>query len=415
MPRSSWLRSVRPLFAPPAPDGGPHPTRLPRKAGAARLGVEPLEDRTVPSTFTVRTLADSGADSLRQAVLLANTNPGPDTIRFAAAARGTVALTSGELSITGDLRIDGPGASRLAVSGSDLSRVFTIAAGTAVTIDDLTVTRGRGVLRGGGIRNDGTLTLSHAVVSNNEVVGQPGFGAAVDAFGGGVFNSGRLTVQDTVFVGNRATGGDGLPATEAGPGLPAAAALGGAIASVGTATAPATAGVTRCTFVDNRAVGGAAGVGVASRANGLGGAIMNDASTFTVGDSLFHGNRAAGGASVQLSGGNGSGGAIANVALAGDATFTVQRGTFTGNQAAGGPGQSGRGGAIANLKAPFGTPPSTLRSVMRVTGSTVVGNEAVGGAGTVAGNGLGGGLANDNGGTMEVSTRWSLSTGPSAA
>ena len=406
---SSWLRSVLSLFAPIAPVGGHPPTRLPRRAATARLGVEPLEDRTVPSTFTVRTLADSGADSLRQAVLLANANPGPDTIRFSAAARGTVALTSGELSITDDLRIDGPGASRLAVSGSDLSRVFNIAAGTVVTIDDLTVTRGHGALRGGGIRNDGTLTLSHAVVSDNEVVGLPGFGAAVDAFGGGVFNSGRLTVQDTVFVGNRATGGDGIPATETGPGLPAAGALGGAISSIGTATVPAMAAVTRGTFVDNQAVGGAAGVGVASRANGLGGAIMNDASTFTVSDSLFHGNRAVGGASVQLSGGNGSGGAIANVALVGDATFTVQRSTFTGNQAvggtggAGGPGQFGRGGAIANLKAPFGTPPSTLRSVMRVTGSTVVGNEAVGGAGTVAGNGLGGGIANDNGGTMEVS------------
>lgn len=406
MRRSSWLRSVRPLFAPPAPDGGPPSVRLPRRATAARLGVEPLEDRAVPSTFTVRTLADGGADSLRQAVLLANANPGPDTIRFAAAARGTVALTSGELTITDDLRINGPGASQLAVSGSGLSRVFNIAASMVVTIDALTVTRGYGVLRGGGIRNDGTLTLSHAVVSDNDVIGRPGFGAPVDAFGGGVFNGGRLTVQDTVFVGNRATGGDGIPATETGPGLPAAAALGGAISSIGTATVPATAAVIRCAFVDNQAVGGAAGVGVASRANGLGGAIMNDASTFTVSDSLFHGNQAIGGASVQLSGGNGSGGAVANVALVGDATFTVQRSTFTGNQAvggAGGPGQSGRGGAIANLKAPFGAPPSTLRSVMWVTGSTIVGNEAVGGAGTVAGDGLGGGIANDNGGTMEVS------------
>lgn len=393
---SSWLRAARSTTA---------ATTTQR---SARLEFQPLEDRTVPTTFVVRNFADGGADSLRQAVLLANANPGADVIRFAPAARdGTIALTSGELLITDAVHIDGPGAGRLAVSGSDSSRVFNVAAGAAVAIDDLTVTDGKASLRGGGIRNDGTLTLSRVVVSGNQVVGVAGFGPGVDAFGGGVFNAGNLTVQDTLFVGNRATGGDGIPATATTPGLPAAAALGGAIFSLGTATVPTTVTVTRSAFVGNEAVGGYAGVGVASRANGLGGAIMNDGNTFTVSDSLFHGNRAMGGASAQLSGGNGTGGAIAQSAFV-ESTFAVQRSTFTGNRAVGGTGgaggasQFGRGGAIANLKAPFGTPPSTLRAVMRVTDSTIVGNEAVGGTGVVAGNGLGGGIANDNGGTMEV-------------
>src|SRR5262245_23287346 len=56
-----------------------------------RLSVEGLEDRTVPSTFTVQNLADSGLGSLRQAVLNANASPGADLIRFATAARdGTI-------------------------------------------------------------------------------------------------------------------------------------------------------------------------------------------------------------------------------------------------------------------------------------------------------------------------------------
>ncbi|MBA4064905.1 MAG: hypothetical protein C0501_14560 [Isosphaera sp.] len=393
----SWLRPARSAHRPGAPAPRPAPLR-----------VERLEGRTVPATFTVRTLADAGLGSLRAAIAAANDTPGADVIRFAPAARGTVTLTSGELAITDDVRIDGPGAGRVAVSGNDTSRVFRIDAGAVVAIDGLTITRGNALLRGGGIRNDGTLTLSRAVVSDNEVVGVAGFGPPVDAFGGGVFNAGTLTVRDTLFVGNRATGGDGIPATATTPGLPAGAALGGAIFSIGTAAVPATAAVTRSTFLDNQAVGGTAGVGATSRANGLGGAVMNDAGTFTVSDSLFRGNRAVGGASVQLGGGGASGGAIAQSALSGDSTFTVRRSTFTGNQAvggaggAGGPSQFGRGGAIANLKAPFGTPPSTLRAVMRVIDSTVVGNEAVGGAGVIAGNGLGGGLANDNGGTMEV-------------
>ena len=41
-----------------------------------------LEDRRVLSTFTVTNIADTGAGSLRQAIIDANTNVGPDTIEF---------------------------------------------------------------------------------------------------------------------------------------------------------------------------------------------------------------------------------------------------------------------------------------------------------------------------------------------
>src|SRR5262245_48148705 len=113
--------------------------RHPRQGFVPRL--EALEDRTVPSTFTVQNLADSGPGSLRQAILDASAQPGDDTIRFAPAARdGTIALTGGQLSITDDLTIDGPGARRLAVSGNDASRVFQIGSGVTVTIADLTIT-----------------------------------------------------------------------------------------------------------------------------------------------------------------------------------------------------------------------------------------------------------------------------------
>ena len=133
-----------------------------RNRFAPRL--EGLDPRTVPAVFTVGNLADSGAGSLRQAVLDANAAPGADVIAFARGLRGTVALTSGELGLTDDVLIAGTGANRLAVSGSDLSRVFRIDAGADVVIDGLTVTRGRALLRGGGIRNDGALTLIDALL-----------------------------------------------------------------------------------------------------------------------------------------------------------------------------------------------------------------------------------------------------------
>src|SRR5262249_49589942 len=112
-----------------------------------------LEDRTLPSTFTVLNLADSDPGSLRAAILAANTNPGADVIDFAPAARdGTITLTSGQLGITDDLTIDGPGADRLAVSGNDASRVFRIGSGVTAAIADLTITHGRAD-NGGGIWN----------------------------------------------------------------------------------------------------------------------------------------------------------------------------------------------------------------------------------------------------------------------
>jgi hypothetical protein len=370
------------------------------------LSVEPLEDRTVPSTFTVLNLADSGLASLRQAVLDANANPGADLIRFAPAARdGTIALTSGQLSITDDLRIDGPGAGRLAVSGNDASRVFQISSGVAVSIDGLTVTHGRAVGRGGGILNAGTLTVSHAVVSDNLVVGLPGasLGAVVDAFGGGIFNSGVLTIQHSRFVHNQAIGGDGASDSIG------SSALGGAIMSAGTASAPATATVTHSTFLDNQAIGGAAGIG-ASRA-GVGGAINNTAGTFTVRHSVFHNNQAVGGLDNGVPGGFGAGvgGAISNVARFGSAFLSVSHSTLTNNRAVGGAagagpiGQNGRGGAIANYIFGGAPIPVTVAATARIDHSTILGNQAIGGAGPTGGTGQGGGIENENGGVLTLS------------
>ena len=77
-----------------------------------------------------------------------------EIIDFAPELSGTITLTGGQLSITDHLRIDGPGADRLAVSGNDSSRVFRIGSDVAVTIDDLTITHGQAD-RGGGIWNAG--------------------------------------------------------------------------------------------------------------------------------------------------------------------------------------------------------------------------------------------------------------------
>ncbi len=173
-----------------------------------RPALEGLEDRALPSTFTVLNLLDGGPGSLRQAILEANANPGHDLVRFAPSVEGTITLSGGELSITDDLRIEGRGAGRLAVSGDEQSRVFRIAGGVTASIDRLTVTRGLAE-NGGGIWNaGGSLSLTRVVVSGNQAVGAPG----ADAFGGGVLNEGGiLTVSHSTFADNQAVGGAGDP------------------------------------------------------------------------------------------------------------------------------------------------------------------------------------------------------------
>jgi len=124
-----------------AAGSGHRPRPAHRPSFVPRL--EALEDRALPSVFTVTDLADSGPGSLRQAILDANAQPGTDLIDFASGLQGTIALTSGQLDITDSLLVTGPGAQQLAVSGTDVSRVFEISTGVAAVLDGLTITHGQ--------------------------------------------------------------------------------------------------------------------------------------------------------------------------------------------------------------------------------------------------------------------------------
>ena len=280
MRMSSWLRSTRSLFVPSGIEKGHRPTRLRKRSLAAPLSVERLEDRTVLSTFTVHNLADSGPDSLRQAILDANVNPGADLIRFAGGLHGTITLGS-ELSITDDLTIQGRGENDLTISGNNATRVFNISGSTTdVEITRLTIADGSAtgttmmgplgpVTLGGGILNNGGhLIVSHVTMADNQVVGLNGGGGAI----ANVFGA-TLTVDHSTFTGNE---------------------------SVGTREA-------------------------------AGGAIANDAgSSLTVAHSTFTGNQATGADASAGNGGGAFGGAISN---RGGSQATVLHSTFAGNLA----------------------------------------------------------------------------------
>ena len=71
---------------------------------SCRPRLELLEDRLALATFLVLNTNDSGADSLRQAILSANAAAGPDVITFNIGGGGvqTIAPTSPLPAITGD-------------------------------------------------------------------------------------------------------------------------------------------------------------------------------------------------------------------------------------------------------------------------------------------------------------------------
>src|SRR5215470_4669821 len=99
---------------------------------------------THATTCTVTNTADSGAGTLRGC--LASAADG-DTID-ATGVSGTILLTSGELQITHNVTINGPGAANLAINGNAAFRVFHNFASNA-TISRLTITNGLGVGPGG--------------------------------------------------------------------------------------------------------------------------------------------------------------------------------------------------------------------------------------------------------------------------
>lgn len=145
------------------------------------LRLEVLEDRTVPSTLTVTSAADSGPGSLRAEIAAANSG---DTIKFDHSLAGQmIALTSGELALNKSLDIKGLGADKLTISGNNASRVFDISGSTTnVTIRDLTIADGLAnttaatgpdgaVAMGGGILNTGAnVTLSHVTLADNQAI-----------------------------------------------------------------------------------------------------------------------------------------------------------------------------------------------------------------------------------------------------
>jgi hypothetical protein len=151
--------------------------------------------------ITVTNLNDSGAGSLRQAIL--DASPGE---AISIAVSGTITLAS-ELAIDKALAIRGLGAGALTISGGGASRVFnvdTAGSNQQIRISDLTIANGStGGLGGGVLLGDENLTLDHVVIRNN--TGANGGGISANA--GSTLQINNSTVHNNTSTG---VGGGGL-------------------------------------------------------------------------------------------------------------------------------------------------------------------------------------------------------------
>lgn len=161
------------------------------------------------ATYTVDTAGDPGPTgtlSLRRAVQLANNFSG-DTVQFDPSLVGsTISLDNGAIAITGSMTIAGLGADRLAISGKNATRVFSITGGAVATLSGLTLTQGRAPVNGNG----GAIYSSHASLTLRDSV----ISASTASIGGGVFvGNGNATIDGSRILGNVATAnGGGLAA-----------------------------------------------------------------------------------------------------------------------------------------------------------------------------------------------------------
>ncbi|MCA1686329.1 MAG: hypothetical protein LC745_10200, partial [Planctomycetia bacterium] len=285
--------------------------------GGPRPGLEPLEDRTVLSSYSASSVAELIAD-----INAANAAGGSNTITLApgktftlTAADNTNVLGYGDanglpvIAANDNLTIVGNGDTieRSTATETPWFRLFEVASGASLSLAGLTLQGGRAGDRwgGGAIYSQGSLRLNSVVVQDNIArnVNQGGISQ-----GGGIYSSGSLTVTSSTIQNNQAVGIDAGPYGDGG------SAQGGGLYVLGTAS------LTSVTTASNTAQGGN---------GGKAGWIYWDNGTKT-----------------KIAGGNGGDASGGGIYIGAGATVDLHNGTVTGNSAIG--GQAGAGGGGRN-------------------------------------------------------------------
>ncbi len=258
-----------------------------RKKCQRRLGVEPLEDRTLLAAFEVVTAGDTPAGSctgaactLRDAVNAANATAGADEISFNGSfgdanpgdENYSITLAS-ELAVTESLTINGFASAAVSISGNDATRLFNFEGGGANTyvLNNLTLAQGNsaGARTGFGgavvmVDADDTLTINDSVIRDSAATSGGG------TSGGGIYvQAGTFNLNRSAVINNSASFGGGLEFRNA------------------------TATLTNVTVSGNQASSNLGG-GISHGANGTGAT-----SQLTIRNSTIAGNSSPGGANLD--------------------------------------------------------------------------------------------------------------------
>jgi hypothetical protein len=184
-----------------------------------------------PGTFTVTNTSDiidpdDGVMTLREAIHLANTTPGTNTINFnLGTGAQTIVLTGGQLTIQDTVIINGT--DNLTISGNGRSRIFEISSHASATLSKLSLVNGAALLGGGAIANAGTINLVDVTLSGNNSLAGGALANGGSAYltnvtinnnrsinGGGIYNTGYLSVSNSTISRNDASSdGGGLYST----------------------------------------------------------------------------------------------------------------------------------------------------------------------------------------------------------
>ena len=222
-----WLRSLK------FPARLTRTARRRKRRFSPLFAVERLEDRTLLSVFAVNSVLDKvdlnpgngsvdtgtpGEITLRAAIQEANALAGADTITLGAGTftlsitgTGEDGAATGDLDITdttGSLTILGAGAATTTIDAAGIDRVFDVFFHARLNLSGVTVTGGNAAsgstfagIDGGGILNRGvhtgvwgTVTLTNSVVSGN----------SANRDGGGIKNNGVMTISKSTVSDNSA-------------------------------------------------------------------------------------------------------------------------------------------------------------------------------------------------------------------
>src|SRR5665213_4176597 len=193
------------------------------------------------SAQVVTNSADSGPGTLRSAITNAASGA---VITFDPNLSGSTITLSNTLRINMNLTIDAsalPGG--LQINGNGSVQIFNVASNITVLLNSLTITNGNAATGGfgGGISNNGTLTLNQCTLSGNSATGTRGYAGG----GGGIDNEGTLTLNQCTLSGNYAVFGGGISnngtltlnqCTLSGNRAPNYGGFGGGISNGGTLT-----------------------------------------------------------------------------------------------------------------------------------------------------------------------------------